>query len=186
MDATNVDLKAFSEGFYASLCFAKLQPVLDTLSWLARETHVWLEVTTLLIPGKNDSDEELGRLAEWFAEHLGPDVPLHFTAFHPDFKLLDVPGTPKSTLVRARDRARAAGLRYVYTGNVRDAAGHTTYCPHCEAALISRDAYTVTRFVLRDAACPHCGARIPGHFDAKAGNFGTRRIPVQLTSPKLL
>ncbi|HKU43135.1 MAG TPA: AmmeMemoRadiSam system radical SAM enzyme, partial [Polyangiales bacterium] len=186
IDATNVDLKAFSEGFYGSQCFAKLAPVLDTLEWLVREKRVWLEVTTLLIPGKNDSDEELGQLTEWFADKLGPDVPLHFTAFHPDFKLLDIPSTPKSTLVRARDRGRAAGLRYVYTGNLRDAAGHTTFCPTCEAALIARDAYTVTRFTLRDAACPHCGTRIPGHFDAKAGNFGTRRIPVQLSTPKLL
>lgn len=184
IDATNVDLKAFSQEFYSSLCFAKLEPVLDTLRWLAREKRVWLEVTTLLIPGKNDSDAELARLSEWFAECLGPDVPLHFTAFHPDFKLLDLAHTPKATLQRARERAQAAGLRYVYTGNVRDNAGQTTYCSGCSAPVILRETYSVTRFTLRDAVCPHCGTRIPGHFDANAGNFGTRRIPVRLSQPE--
>lgn len=182
IDATNVDLKAFTEQFYESLCFAHLTPVLETLVWLARETKVWLEVTTLLIPGKNDSDEELERLVTWFAEHLGADVPLHFTAFHPDFKLVDIVPTPKNTLVRAREHAMAAGLRYVYTGNVRDIAGQTTYCAGCRTPVIVRETYSVTRFTLDDEGCCRgCGRQLPGHFDPRPGSFGTRRIPVHLS-----
>jgi pyruvate formate lyase activating enzyme len=157
--------------------------VLETLEWLARETNVWLEVTTLLIPGENDSEAEIEQLVAWFAEHLGPDVPLHFTAFHPDFKLLDRPATPKHTLTRARALAKAAGLHHVYTGNVRDAVGQTTYCASCETAVIERETYRVTRFALDSrAACQACGAVLTGHFEPRAGNFGTRRIPVHLSS----
>jgi pyruvate formate lyase activating enzyme len=183
IDATNVDLKAFTEDFYQKLCFAELAPVLETLEWLVRETQVWLEVTTLLIPGKNDSDAEIERLVSWFAEHLGPQVPLHFTAFHPDFKLLDAPHTPKATLTRARTLAKQAGLHYVYTGNVRDVVGQTTYCSGCNAALIERDIYRVTRFAL-DArgTCTVCGTQLPGRFESSAGNFGTRRIPLHLST----
>jgi pyruvate formate lyase activating enzyme len=183
IDATNVDLKAFTEEFYASLCFAHLEPVLETLVWLARETSVWLEVTTLLIPGKNDGDAELERLAGWFVENLGPDVPLHFTAFHPDFKLLDLPGTPKPTLTRAREHAKRAGIHHVYTGNVRDRAGQTTLCAGCGAKLIERETYSVTRFALDEAgACSACGTSLPGRFEPSAGSFGTRRVPVHLSS----
>jgi len=182
MDATNVDLKAFTEEFYQKLCFAELAPVLETLEWLARETNVWLEVTTLLIPGKNDSDAEIEQLVAWFAEHLGPEVPLHFSAFHPDFKLLDRPQTPKSTLTRARELAKAAGLHHVYTGNVRDTSGQTTYCAGCKNPLIERETYRVTRFALDpEGVCSTCGTKLPGQFEAKAGNFGTRRIPIHLS-----
>jgi len=181
-------LKAFTDEFYEKVCFAELGPVLETLEWLKRESRVWLEVTTLLIPGKNDSDAEIERLVAWFAEHLGPDVPLHFTAFHPDFKLLDAPHTPKSTLVRARELAKAAGLHHVYTGNVRDVAGQTTYCAGCNAPLIEREIYRVTRFELdAHGACTVCGTQLPGHFEASAGQFGTRRIPLHLsTAPEAL
>jgi pyruvate formate lyase activating enzyme len=183
MDATNVDLKAFTEDFYQKLCFAELKPVLETLEWLARETQVWLEVTTLLIPGKNDSDAEIEQLVAWFAEHLGPEVPLHFTAFHPDFKLLDRPTTPKHSLTRARELAKAAGLHHVYTGNVRDTVGQTTYCAQCSSAVIERETYRVTRFALdSNGACHACAANLAGHFEPQPGSFGTRRIPVHLSN----
>jgi pyruvate formate lyase activating enzyme len=183
IDAANVDLKAFTEDFYEKVCFAELAPVLETLRWLARETNVWLEVTTLLIPGKNDSDAELEQLVRWFAENVGQNVPLHFTAFHPDFKLLDRPHTPKSTLIRAREHAKAAGLFHVYTGNVRDVASQTTYCSRCNATLIERETYRITRFALDEhACCCACGLQLSGHFEPRPGNFGTRRIPVHLSS----
>ena len=139
MDATNVDLKAFSEQFYKKLAFAELAPILDTLEYIKHHTATWLEITTLLIPGHNDSDDELQRLSRWVFEHLGPDVPLHFSAFHPDFKMQDIPATPPATLTRARQIARDAGLHFVYTGNVHDPAGATTSCPQCQAVLMRRD-----------------------------------------------
>jgi len=185
IDAANVDLKAFSAEFYEHLCFAKLEPVLETLRWLKHESNVWLEITTLLIPGKNDSDAELAQLCEWLVEHVGLDTPLHFTAFHPDFKLLELAPTPKTTLVRARERARAAGLQHVYTGNVRDPAGQVTHCARCAAPLIEREAYSVTKFALDSAsACSACGARLAGHFEPRAGRFGTRRIPVHVSTSR--
>ena len=179
MDAANVDLKAFSERFYHKLCFAALAPVLDTLCWIKRETEVWLEVTTLLIPGQNDSPDEVARLCDWFVEHLGPQTPLHFTAFHPDFKLLGLPPTPAATLARARGQALAAGLKHVYTGNVHDRSGQSTYCAACGALLIERDWYDLGEWNL-DArgGCSQCGARLAGHFDAKPGRWGGRRKPV--------
>jgi pyruvate formate lyase activating enzyme len=183
IDAVNVDLKAFSENFYRRLCFAELAPVLDTLRWLKHESRVWLEVTTLLIPGQNDSEAEIARLTEWFAAELGPDTPLHFSAFHPDFKLRDVPATPPETLLRARRQAQAAGLRFVYTGNIRDAAGQSSYCASCKAVCIARDGYRVNGFELDDgAACKRCGAVLPGHFDRAPGHFGPRRIPLTIAS----
>jgi pyruvate formate lyase activating enzyme len=182
MDAANVDLKAFSERFYHKLCFASLQPVLETLLYLKRETKVWFEVTTLLIPDQNDSPEEVAQLCEWMALNLGPDVPLHFTAFHPDFKLQDVPATPASTLTRARAQALAAGLRYVYTGNVRDRAGQTTHCPACRNAVIQRDGYRVLGFRLSQGRCAQCGAAIAGHFDDRPGHWGERRLRIPLHS----
>jgi pyruvate formate lyase activating enzyme len=138
MDAANVDLKAFTDEFYFRICGGKLQPVLDTLEYLVKETSVWTEITTLLIPGKNDSDEELRAECKWIREHLGQDVPLHFTAFHPDWKMTDIAATPPSTLTRAREIGQLAGLNYVYTGNVHDEAGGSTYCPSCEKAVIRR------------------------------------------------
>lgn len=180
MDATNVDLKAFSERFYEKLCFASLGPVLDTLLYLKHETQAWCEVTTLLIPGQNDSPQEVGQLCEWMMEHLGPDVPLHFTAFHPDFKLQDVPRTPAVTLERARAQGLATGLRHVYTGNVRDRAGQSTYCPSCQRVVIARDGYRVLNWSLERSACAHCGAAIAGRFDDKPGQWGERRMRVPM------
>ena len=181
MDAANVDLKAFSQDFYFKLTGAQLQPVLDTLVYLKQETDVWFEITTLLIPGKNDSDEEITAMSRWIGKQLGPDVPLHFSAFHPDHKMRDTPATPASTLVRARDIARSEGLHFVYTGNVHHREGDTTYCPGCQAALIERDWYQINRYRLSpDGHCPHCRVTIPGRFAAKAGNFGRKRIPVAI------
>ena len=181
MDAANVDLKAFTDDFYFKLTGSHLQPVLDTLVYLRRETTVWFEITTLLIPGHNDSDDEIGAMSRWILQELGPDVPLHFSAFHPDHKMPDVPATPPSTLVRARNIALRTGLRYVYTGNVHHAAGDTTCCPHCQAALVERDWYQIKRYRLTgDGRCPDCGTAIAGRFAAQAGNFGRRRIPIAI------
>jgi pyruvate formate lyase activating enzyme len=176
LDAANVDLKAFTEGFYRGLCFAHLEPVLDTLRWLRHETEIWLEVTTLLIPGRNDSREEIDRLCDWFLRNLGPEVPLHFTAFHPDYKLRDVPSTPLETLRRARAQARRAGLHHVYTGNVRDGDGQATHCARCGQVLIERDGYDLGAWRLDDrGGCGFCGAPLAGHFDREPGGWGSRR-----------
>jgi pyruvate formate lyase activating enzyme len=164
-DATNVDLKAFTEGFYRKYTLSHLEPVKDTLKWLVHKTTVWTEITTLLIPGLNDGDEEIRQLGEWVLHDLTPDVPLHFTAFHPDFKMIDRPRTPPSTLARARRIAREVGLRYVYTGNIHDEEGATTLCPSCGARLISRDWHAITRYRIQDGGCPDCHARIPGVFE---------------------
>jgi pyruvate formate lyase activating enzyme len=181
MDAANVDLKAFTEDFYRSLTAAHLQPVLDTLVYLVHETKVWTEITTLLIPGHNDSDAELGRLSEWVARELGLDVPVHFTAFHPDYKMLDLPPTPPETLRRARQIARAAGLRYVYTGNVHDPEGGTTYCPSCGEACVIRDWYRILAYRLdASGACAKCGGAVAGRWAERAEGFGPRRIPVRI------
>jgi pyruvate formate lyase activating enzyme len=176
-----VDLKAFTEDFYHRVTFAKLQPVLETLEYLKHETGVWFELTTLLIPGQNDSDAELTKLSEWVLERLGPDVPLHFSAFHPDFKMMDVPPTPPATLRRARELARRVGLHHVYTGNVHDTDGDTTFCGGCGGALIVRDWYQLLDYrVTAQGGCPDCGARLPGCFDAAPGAFGRRRVPVRM------
>ena len=164
MDAANIDLKAFTEEFYHRQCLARLAPVLETLCYLKRATEVWLEVTTLLIPGENDSPDEIARAADWFAENLGPDVPWHFSAFHPAFRLLDKPRTPPETLFRARAQAMERGLRYVYTGNIRDREGSTTFCPGCRHPVIVRDGYRVTHLDLRGSACARCGTAIAGRF----------------------
>src|SRR5918992_1148663 len=181
MDAANVDLKAFTDEFYFKICGGRLQPVLDTLEYLVHETSVWTEITTLLIPGKNDSDEELKAECKWIRENLGPDVPVHFTAFHPDWKMTDIPHTPAATLTRAREIAQLAGLNYVYTGNVHDEPGGSTYCPSCEQRVIRRDWYDIRGYQLDDAgACKHCGTRLPGRFQKFGKPFGPRRIPVRL------
>jgi len=183
MDAANVDLKGFTEDFYFKLTGAHLSPVLETLEYIRHETACWLEITTLLIPGQNDSNEELEALSRWVHEHLGPDVPLHFTAFHPDYRMRDIPRTPVATLQRAREIALAQGLHHVYTGNVRDTTGATTYCPGCRAALIVRDGYEIPAYLLGpDGRCPHCATPIAGRWDAKPGGFGQRRIPVRLAA----
>ncbi|MDD5029836.1 MAG: AmmeMemoRadiSam system radical SAM enzyme [Rhodoferax sp.] len=181
IDAANVDLKAFSDDFYWQLTGSHLQPVLDTLVYLKHETEVWFEITTLLIPGHNDSDAEITAMCQWLMTELGPDVPLHFSAFHPDHKMPDVPATPLITLLRARDIALQAGLHFVYTGNVHHAAGDTTFCPACQGPLIERDWYLIKRYRL-DASgrCLDCGTVIAGRFDAQPGHFGRQRIPVAI------
>ena len=182
MDASNVDLKAFTDDFYFKLTGSHLQPVLDTLVYLKRETKVWFEITTLLIPGHNDSDAELTALCRWIMQELGPEVPLHFSAFHPDYKMPDVPATPPATLVRARDIALQQGLHSVYTGNVHNRAGDTTFCPHCHSTLIVRDWYEILQYRLSATGhCPDCGAAVAGRFGPGAGGFGRRRIPIALS-----
>ncbi len=185
MDAANVDLKGFTEAFYADLCAARLAPVLDTLRYLVRETAVWVEITTLLIPGRNDSDAGIDAMTRWIASELGPDVPLHFTAFHPDFRMLDVPPTPAATLSRAREIALANGVRYVYTGNVRDRRGQSTYCHACGALLIERDWYELGTYrVTDDGRCGACGVRVPGVFAGPPGRWGSRRLPVRMAASR--
>ncbi len=181
MDAANIDLKAFSEGFYRKLAAGHLDPIKDTLLYVCRETDVWVELTTLLIPHWNDSDEELAEMTSWVAENLGPDVPMHFTAFHPDWKLRDVPPTPSSTLSRARSIALENGVRYAYTGNVHDKAGGSTFCPFCGDLLIGRNWYVLSEWNLTPVGtCAACGARVPGVFEARPGDWGARREPVRL------
>jgi len=181
MDAANVDLKAFTDEFYFKLCVGHLQPVLDILSYIHHETDCWLEITTLLIPGQNDSDQEIRNLSAWCAKELGPDVPLHFSAFHPDYKMTDIPATPADTLRRARQIAMDAGLRYVYTGNVHNPGGDATYCPGCGKAVIERDWYEILKYDLDDKGhCRHCQTAIAGRFGKFERAFGSRRIPVRL------
>ncbi|MGH3736939.1 MAG: AmmeMemoRadiSam system radical SAM enzyme [Micromonosporaceae bacterium] len=181
MDAANIDLKAFTEDFYKKITFSKLGVVLETLSYLKHETDVWFEITTLVIPGHNDSEAEIAEQCEWLAEHLGPDVPLHFSAFHPDFKMMDVPRTPPATLARCRQIALDTGLKYVYTGNVHDPDGQTTYCPGCAKPVVVRDWYILRDYQLTDTgACRECGTPIPGRYDGPAGDWGAKRRPVQL------
>ncbi|MFW6051214.1 MAG: AmmeMemoRadiSam system radical SAM enzyme [Myxococcota bacterium] len=176
IDATNIDLKGFTETFYKKRCFGHLEPVLDTLRWLVHETDVWVEVTTLLIPGENDSEDEVARQVAWFLENLGPEVPLHFTAFHPDFKMTDVAPTPPQTLERARRQARSAGIHHVYTGNVHDAQGQSTYCAHCGECVIERDWYRLGAYRLDDAGrCLACGTALAGRFEGPPGSWGPRR-----------
>ncbi len=181
MDAANVDLKGFTERFYWKICGGHLQPVLDTLRYLRHETGVWFEITTLLIPGENDSDAELEEESRWIMDNLGPDVPLHFTAFHPDWKMMDRPHTPAATLSRARRIAMSHGLRYVYTGNVHDHDGGSTYCHHCGQRLIGRDWYELSDWNLTaDGRCNQCRTPLPGVFDPRPGRWGARRQPVWL------
>ncbi len=181
IDAANVDLKAFTEDFYHKVCGGHLQPVLDTLQYLKHETQVWIETTTLLIPGLNDGEEELNEMTQWVVEYLGPDVPMHFTAFHPDWKMLDVPATPASTLTKARDIAVANGVRYAYTGNVHDRGGGSTYCHQCGHLLIERDWYELGRWGLDNAGrCEECSTPCAGYFEAKPGHWGARRQPINM------
>tara|TARA_R110002095_G_scaffold201552_1_gene182479 strand:+ start:1879 stop:2949 length:1071 start_codon:yes stop_codon:yes gene_type:complete len=181
MDAANVDLKAFSERFYHKICGGQLAPVLDTLRYIKQETNTWLETTTLLIPGENDSERELHDLCAWVVESLGADVPMHFTAFHPDWKMRDVAHTPPATLTRARRIALEHGVRYAYTGNVHDPAGSSTFCHDCGNLLIERDWYELGRFDLdAHGACNACATPLAGHFDAAPGTAGARRMPIRL------
>ncbi len=183
MDAANIDLKAFTEDFYHRTCAGSLAPVLDTLDYVRHETDVWFEITTLLIPGLNDSDAEINEMTRWIVANLGCDIPHHFTAFHPDFKMVDRPSTPSSTLTRARAIAVDNGERYAYTGNVHDPNGQTTRCHHCGAALIERDWYKLGGWNL-DAygRCQGCGTDCAGVFEPAPGSWGSRRLPVRLSS----
>lgn len=181
MDAANIDLKAFTDGFYRKLCSAALRPVLDTLAYLKRETGVWFEITTLLIPGENDSPAEIEALSRWILDTLGPEVPLHFTAFHPDWKMRDTPPTPPETLLRARRIAKRAGLRYVYTGNVHHPESQSTLCHGCGTVLIGRDWYDLTAWRLApDGRCQECGASCAGVFESAPGHWGRRRRPISM------
>jgi pyruvate formate lyase activating enzyme len=181
MDAANVDLKAFSEKFYKKICGGKLAAVLETLEYLKHETEVWFELTTLLIPGENDAPEELHAMTEWIVEHLGPDVPLHFSAFHPDWKMRDIENTPHSTLSRAREIALGNGIRYVYVGNVHDKSGSSTYCHQCGELLIGRDWYELSDWNLDVAGlCISCGSECPGLIENHPGDWGSKRLPIRL------
>jgi len=181
MDAANVDLKAFTERFYHKLAGGHLQPVLETLRYLKHETQVWFELTTLLIPGENDSEKELEEMTQWVVENLGHEVPMHFTAFHPTWKMLDKPPTPPHTLSMARHIALKNGVRYAYTGNVHDQVGESTYCHHCNHKLIERDWYILSDWHLTpDGKCNQCGTTCAGLFDAEAGTWGAKRLPVKL------
>jgi pyruvate formate lyase activating enzyme len=183
MDAANVDLKAFTERFYWKITGGHLQNVLETLEYLKKETSVWFELTTLLIPGENDSSEELDEMTRWVVATLGPDVPMHFTAFHPDWKMQDTPPTPPATLTRARSIAMQNGVRYAYTGNVHDSEGGSTWCHHCGALLIERDWYQMGQWGLdAHGKCAKCGTVLPGVFEAKPGTWGGRRLPVRMAA----
>lgn len=181
MDAVNIDLKAFNERFYKKLCGAKLAPVLDTLKYLHQETQVWLEITTLLIPDENDSEQELNAMCQWLFDNLGPDVPLHFSAFHPDWKMMDKQKTSPDSLTRARQIGINNGLRYVYTGNVHDPIGSSTYCPNCNKVVIERDWYQIRQYQLDDLGhCKYCNFQMPGYFSGPQGHWGAKRIPLKV------
>ena len=183
MDAANVDLKAFTESFYRKVCGGSLATVLETLEYLRHETDVWFEITTLLIPGENDDPHEIEQLSSWVHDRLGPDTPLHFTAFHPDWKMLDKRPTPASTLTGARAIARSVGLRYVYTGNVHDPEGQSTCCSGCGEVVIGRDGYRILEWELDEAGrCTRCSTPCPGRFEAEPGHWGARRLPVRLAA----
>jgi len=185
MDAANVDLKAFTEDFYRRLCGGHLQPVLETLEYLAKETDVWIELTTLLIPGENDSEAEINEMSRWVVDRLGPDVPMHFTAFHPDFKMNQLPPTPPKTLSRARRIAIENGVRHAYTGNVVDPTGGSTYCHLCGELLIERDWYRLGTWKLDESGrCLGCGTQCAGKFDGPPGEWGPRRLPVRIADVK--
>jgi pyruvate formate lyase activating enzyme len=181
MDAANVDLKAFTDEFYRKICGGHLQPVLETLEYLKHETDVWFETTTLLIPGQNDSEEELEAMTRWVVEHLGPDVPMHFSAFHPDWKMMDTPPTPPATVLRAREIALANGVRYAYVGNIHNAGADSTWCHHCGHKLIGRDWYELSDWNLRpDGTCNKCGTPCAGVFEARPGTWGARYRRVRM------
>ena len=189
MDAANVDLKAFTEKFYRELCTSQLSKVLDTLKYIKHETNVWLEITDLLIPGENDSEKEINQMTAWVVKNLGSDVPMHFSAFHPDWKMLDKPRTPKSTLVRAREIALANGVRYAYTGNVHNFEGHSTSCHACKHLLIGRDWYELSDWNIRFDGnyvgnCANCGEPVAGVFEEVRGSWGRKRVPVKFQRHK--
>lgn len=178
MDAANVDLKGFTEDFYRHMTLTHLQPVLDTLRWIANESSVWFEITNLMIPGANDDFDVIRQMCEWIVENLGADVPIHFTAFHPDYRMLDTPPTSPASLARAREIANEVGLRYAYVGNVDDPSRQCTYCPGCGALLVGRQWYDIGEYHIKDGGCEYCGQPIAGYFADEPGHWGTRRVPV--------
>jgi len=181
MDAANVDLKAFTDDFYHKLCGGHLQPVLETLKYLKHETSVWVELTTLLIPGENDSEKELQEMTQWVVENLGPDVPMHFSAFHPEWKMLDTPSTPPATLAMARKIAMDNGVKFAYVGNVHDSKGDSTWCPECGQLLIERDWYVLGQWNLDDkGCCSNCGYELPGVIESAPGQWGSKRLPIAI------
>ncbi len=181
IDAANVDLKAFSEDFYYNLTGGHLDDVLETLKYLRHQTKVWFELTTLVIPGKNDSDAEINEMAHWVVDELGPDVPMHFSAFHPDWKMQDIGGTPRETLLRAREIAKRAGVNYVYTGNMPDQRSNSSWCPDCGQLLIERRSYQLSEWgISATGACQKCGSSIPGVFESRPGTWGARRRAIRL------
>jgi pyruvate formate lyase activating enzyme len=183
MDAANVDLKGFTERFYQRNTLSSMAPVLDTLKWLKHESNVWFEITNLMIPGENDSAKETASMCDWIVTNLGDEVPLHFTAFHPDFRMNDKPPTPHATLTRARDQARKAGIKFAYVGNVNDEAGQSTQCPGCASSIVTRNCYEIRAYNLKGNSCQKCGEKIPGVFAEKPGNWGPRRAPVSFNRP---
>jgi len=180
MDAANVDLKAFTEKFYRNLTLSGLRPVLDTLTFLKEKTKVWLEITNLIIPGENDSPEEFLEMCKWIVKNLGADVPVHFTAFHPDFKMNDHPATSASTLRKAREIALAQGIHFVYTGNVSDVKTQSTYCHGCGKLLIERNWYELGAYHIKGGKCRYCQTVCPGYFEDSAGRWGSKRVPVSM------
>ncbi len=182
MDAANVDLKGFTDVFYRKLCQAELQPVLDTIKYLKRETNVWQELTNLMIPGENDSQEETKAMCQWILDNVGDEVPIHFTAFHPDFKMMDKPRTPHETLIEARQIALDMGIKYAYVGNVYDKERESTYCPGCGKMLIERDWHDLGEYHLVGNWCESCGTKIPGVFEDKPGNWGRKRVPLRIVN----
>ena len=180
MDAANIDLKSFDEEFYYKLCGGHLQPVLETIEYVVKQTDCWVELTTLLIPGYNDSEAEIEQMTQWIVDKLGPDIPLHLTAFHPDFKMQNVPPTPPESLSRARKIALRNGLHYAYTGNIHDEEGESTYCHQCGKKLIGRDWYTLTEWHLQEGKCPNCGTPVAGLFEESPGHWGAKRVPVRI------
>jgi pyruvate formate lyase activating enzyme len=183
MDAANVDLKGFTEKFYRKLTGSHLESVLETLEYIKHETDVWLELTTLLIPGENDSESEIEEMTQWVMEHLGPDVPLHFSAFHPDWKMRGKQATPKSSLILARQIALKNGIRYAYTGNVHNAEGDTTFCHECGGKLIVRDWYNIREWNMgENGSCASCGTKCSGVFENEPGLWGARRLPISISA----
>jgi pyruvate formate lyase activating enzyme len=183
MDAANIDLKAFTERFYHKICGGHLANVLDTLLYLNNETTVWIELTTLLIPGENDSATEIESMSRWIMDNLGPDIPIHFTAFHPDYKMNEIPATSHRTLAQARKIAKQSGIKFVYTGNVHDSEGGSTWCPSCDSVLIERDWYQLGTWQLdAQGCCRSCGEWIPGVFELEPGDWGPKRQPVRLNN----
>ncbi len=181
MDAANIDLKAFTDAFYFKLASAHLAPVLETIEYVVKETDCWVELTTLLIPGWNDSDRELTEMSEWVVDRLGPDVPMHFSAFHPDHRMPDVPATPQETLLRAREIARETGVNHVYVGNTHNLAADSSYCSGCGELLIGRDWYQLSEWNLSpEGLCLSCGTPFPGVINGPPGDWGRRRQPVKI------